>query len=219
MKHLIMKDIRLIGITNLLLIAIAAAGGTFGLYLEEGFKSNYAYAFVMIVGLFIVNTTLIAKETKLKSDSLLISLPVRKFDIVKARYLTIIIYIFVLLGTIYLSSNMGKILFKNMPGSPLGFIEMLIIFSIIIIFFSLYIPFQYHSLRNAQMVGSILYMLVILAPNVLKRFDIGIDDLVFIKKILLMEYGSVAFILIGLGLALYIISTFISRGIYGAREF
>ena len=219
MKHLVMKDIRLIGITNLIIIAIAAVGGGFGIYLDEGFKSNYAYAFIMIVGLFTVNATLAAKETKLKSDALIISLPLRKFDIVRARYLTILIYIFALLGTIYLTSNAGKVLFKDMPGNALGFIEILIISSVIIVFFSLYIPFQYHNHKNAQILGAILYMLAILTPNVLERFDINIDDLSAIKKLLAMEYGGLGFILMGLGLILYTTSIFVSKEIYEAKEF
>lgn len=219
MKHLIMKDMRLVGIANLVLIVVTAIGGYIGASLDMSFKSNFAYAFTMVVALFLVNTMIITKESKSKSDPLMISLPVSKFDIVKARYLTMIIYILAVLLTISLTSNISKILFDNMPGSPLGLTEMFIILSITIIFLSFYIPFQYHNLKNAQMLSTFLYMIIVLSPNLLSRFGLDIDNLGFLEKILRMDYGSLGFILIALGLVLYVMSTFVSKGIYEAKEF
>ncbi len=219
MKQLIMKDIRLVGILNLVIVGIGIMGGFIGLFLEENFKSNYAYAFVMIVILFLVNTSIVTKESKSRPDSLIMSLPVNKFDIIKARYLTMIIYIFGILGIIYLTSNIGKLLFSSMQGSPLDLVGILTISSIFIIFLSFYLPFQYYDSKNAQMFSSILYMIIILLPNILKNLNIDINDLGFVENLLKMDFGSIGFIVFGLGLAFYIVSTFVSKGIYEGKEF
>ncbi len=129
------------------------------------------------------------------------------------------IYIFGTLGVMYLTSNIGKMIFSDMMGRPLGFMEILIISSIIIIFLSFYIPFQYHDLKSAQIFSAILYMFIILSPNLIERFNIDINKLNFIQKILSLDFGMLGFILIGLGLVLYLISSFVSMGIYAGKEF
>lgn len=219
MKQLVMKDMRLIGIMNLVVAGIAAIGGIFGIYLDKAYKSNYAYILIMFVTLFLVNNLLAAKESKTKSDNLMISMPVKKFDLVKARYLTMAIYIFVTLGVMYLISNIGKILFSDMLGNPMGFVEILVISSIMIFILSLYIPIQYYDIRNAQMFFVFLQMFIILSPNLLDRFNIDIESLSFLEKMLTMDFETLGFIVFGGSLVLYLISSFISKGIYEAKQF
>ncbi len=77
MKQLIVKDIRLIGIINLVIIGIGIIGGGMGVYVNAVYKSNFAYGFTMIVTLFLVNNMIIGKESKSKSDPLMISMPVK----------------------------------------------------------------------------------------------------------------------------------------------
>lgn len=173
----------------------------------------------MIVALFLVNTVVGTKESKSKSGSLMISMPVKKFDIVKSRYLAMIIYIFGILGIMYLISNIGKVLFNNMSGSPLGLVGIFIISSIIIILLSFYLPFQYYNLKSAQFFSAILYLLVINIPNIIKRFNISIDNFSFIEKVLSLNFEIAGLILFVVCLVLYLISSFVSKGIYETKEF
>lgn len=219
MKQLIMKDIRLLGIMNLIIVAIGVFGGFFGIYVDEVYKSNYVYVFIIIIILFLVNNVLITKESRSNSDTLMISLPVKKFDIVKSRYISIIIYIFGALAIMYLTSNIVKMSFYDMMGSPLELLEILIISSVILIFLSFYIPFQYYDQKNAQIFSAVLYLIAINIPNIMKRFSIDLKNSSFIKKVLTMDFGIIGLIFIVFSFILFLISSFISKAIYEAKEF
>lgn len=219
MKQLIMKDMKLLGFLNLVLIALAIITGYAGIDISTSFGSSMVYAFATVVAVYLITVTIGAKESKTKSDPLIISMPVNKFDIVKARYLTMIIYIFTLLGTMYLSSNILKALVKYSQGEPLSLIGILIISSIIIVFLSFFIPFQYYNVKNAQMFIAIIYLFILLSPNILNRLDIDIQSIEFIQKIFIMDFSNLGFIMFGSSLILYVISSFISRMIYEAKEF
>lgn len=219
MKQLVMKDIKLVSFTNLMVLGTMLIGGVVGLIVDKTYISNYAYGLVTYVTWFMINVNIVGKELKIKSDAFIISMPVKKFDIVKARYLTMMIYIFGTLGIIYLVSNVGKILFDNMPGNPLTLLGILVIGAIMVILTSVYIPFQYYDQKNSQFFLVIIQLLVVATPNIMERFGINIVDLSFIKIILDLDFNIVGLMLLAVALTLYVISLFISKTIYEAKEF
>ncbi|HZJ83526.1 MAG TPA: ABC-2 transporter permease [Clostridia bacterium] len=219
MKQLIIKDIRLLGFVNLIVIIVAIIGGYIGATFVESLKANFAYGFSMIVSLFLINNMISAKESKTKSDPLMISMPVNKFDIIKARYFTMIIYVSGILGTMYIVSHLSKIIFGHINGNPLDLIGISIISSIMIIFLSFHIPFQYYSLQSAQLFSVFLYLLIMLAPNIINRLNIDISSLSFIETILTMDFAIIGSILLVVALVFYFISSLVSKGIYEAKEF
>lgn len=219
MKHLVMKDMRLIGIMNLVILGTGILGGSIGMLGDEVFISNILYLTAIIAAWFSINNLIYSKELKSKSDALIISLPVNKGDIVKSRYLTMMIYIFATLSIIYLTSNIGKMLFYNMPGYPLSLLGMLIIGSIMIMLTAIYIPFQYYDHKSAQFFPMGILMLASGGPSIMGRLGIDLENLSFTKKALTMDFKTVGFILFGVALILYMLSLFVSRGIYQAKEF
>lgn len=219
MKQLIMKDMKLIGISHLFILAMAIFGGCLGMFMDNVFMSSYSYGMTMIVSWFLVNTLIGTKELNLKSDALIVSLPIKKFDIVISKYITMLIYILGTLGIVYLTSNIVNALFNNLSGSPLGLTGSLVIGSIMIILMSLHIPFQYYAYKTAQFLPVIIQMLVIGFPNMMERFGMDVGSSDFIKKILTMDFKAIGFRLILISLILYLISSFISKGIYEAKEF
>lgn len=222
-----MKDIKLVGLLNLIILGIAIVGGVLGVVIDgdnipdsaSSLISNFVYGFVLFVIWFMINANIGGKESKIKSDAFIISMPVKKFDIVKSRYLTMIIYILGSLVIMYLTSNISKLLFSNLPGNPLELGGIAIILNIMIIYLSLYLPFQYYDLKSSQMFSGIFYMLVILSPNLIRKFNINIGNLKFLEKIMNLNSNIVGLILLAVGLTLYLISLFISKGIYEAKEF
>ena len=105
MKQLIMKDIRLVGIKNLFVLGAAILWGTIAIFVDNAFISNYFYGLGMFGSYFFISNAIYTGELSAKSDALIISLPVKKFDIVKSRYLAMIIYIFSTLFIMYLTST------------------------------------------------------------------------------------------------------------------
>ena len=120
MKQLVMKDIKLLGLVNLALLGTLLVGAIMGLMVDKFYIPNYVYGLVTYLIWFMINVNIGGKESKIKSDAFIMSMPVKKFDIVKSRYVTIIIYIFGSLGMMYLISNIGKSVFNSMPGRQIG---------------------------------------------------------------------------------------------------
>lgn len=219
MKQLILKDIRLLGFLNFVIMGVAILFGYIGVAITESFKSSLIYGFTMMVIVYLITVTTNTKEYKAKSDSLILSMPIKKSDIVKSKYIFMIIYIVGALSIIYVSSNLSKILLGDPLGRPLDLIQIAIITSLVIIFLSFNIPFQYYNLGKTQMFNAILYMLIILLPNIMRRYEIDLSNNSIVKWILDMDFNRFSMILLGASLVLYFISSLISKGMYERKEF
>lgn len=55
MKHLVMKDMRLIGIMNLVILGTGILGGSIGMFGDEVFISNILYLVTIIGQWFLIN--------------------------------------------------------------------------------------------------------------------------------------------------------------------
>lgn len=219
MKQLIMKDMRLLGFSNFMILGASILFGYIGVSVREAFKSNLIYGFTMIIAVYIITINTTTKEYKAKSDSLMVSMPVKKSDIINSRYIFMIIYIIGISALIYTSSNISKILFNDVPGKPLALMQIAIISSIAIIFLAFNLPFQYYNVGKAQTFNAVLYMLIILLPSILRRYEIDLANNSIVKWILGMNFSRVSIILLGVSLVLYFISSFVSKGIYQSKEF
>ena len=219
MKQLVMKDMKLLGMVNFVLVGTLLIGAIIGLMVDKLYIPNYVYGLVSYIIWFMINVNIGGKESKIKSDAFIMSMPVKKFDIVKSRYLTIIIYIFGSLGIMYLISNLGKILFNSMPGRPLTLLGIFVIGATMLMLTSFYIPFHYYDEKSSPFFLVIIQLLVVGSPNIIDRFGIDIYDIAFMRKILTLDFSIVGLILLGASLILYLISLFISKGIYLAKEF
>lgn len=219
MKHLVMRDIRLVSFMNLIVLIVGLIGGVVGLIVDRTYISSYAYGLVTYITWFMINVNIVGKESKIKSDAFIISMPVNKSDVVKARYLTMVIYIFGILGIMFLVSNIGEMLFNDMPGSPLTLLGILVIGAIMVILTSVYIPFQYYDQKSSTFFLVIIQLLVVGTPNIMERFGINIDDSNFIKAILELDFNIIGLISLGVALILYLLSLITSKSIYEAKEF
>lgn len=219
MKQLIMKDIRVLGLMNLIILIIAIGSGYMGTSISNIYKSNFIYGFAIVISIYLITARITTKEYKENSNTLIVSMPVKKFDVVKARYLFMIIYIIAISMIIYLSSNISRILFDDVSGNSLGLVEISIISSLIIIYLVFNIPFQYYNIGKAQIVNAIFYMMIILTPNILNRYDINILDISLVKKLLTLNLNQLSITLFGTSILLYFISLFVSKFIYEAKEF
>ena len=219
MKQLVMKDIKLLGLVNLALLGTLLVGAIMGLMVDKFYIPNYVYGLVSYLIWFMINVNIGGKESKIKSDAFIMSMPVKKFDIVKSRYVTIIIYIFGSLGMMYLISNLGKSVFNSMPGRPLTLLGIFVIGATMLMLTSFYIPFHYYDEKSSPFFLVIIQLLVVGAPNIIDRFGIDIENINFIMKILSLDFNRLVLVLFGGGLILYMFSLFVSKGIYEAKEF
>lgn len=219
MKQLVLKDIRIMGLTNVILILAALLVGSMGAYYESTFKSNAIYIVAVLIGTYLVVMTLTNKDILYNVQPLLISMPTRRFNIIVARYSTILFYMVFLIATVFLSSNISKLLFNNIKGPTFGLVPMIFAASLLLIFLSITIPIHYYDIKKAQIVNAIFYGFLVLFPNV--YYKLGFD---FINPGLLERLGSLNLKIITpvaftLSLVIYLTSMLISRTIYEKKEF
>lgn len=219
MKQLIMKDIRVVGYINVIILLVAIVSGYIGASLDIPFKSNATYLYGITLSVYFAIVMIITKEYKYKANALIVSMPVKKFDVVKARYLFMVVYLISISLMIYLSSNISKIIFRDVRGIPLELNIILIIVSLNIIYLVFNLPFQYYNIGRAQMFNTIFYMIIILAPNILSRYDINIMDNNIVKKLLSLNLNQISITVFGISILMYLISLFVSKSIYEAKEF
>lgn len=219
MKELVMKDIRLVGMKNLFVLGACILWGVIAIFVDNAFISNYFYGLGIFGNYFFVSNAIYTGELSSKSDALIISLPVKKFDIVKSRYLTMIIYIFSTLCIMSLTSFIAKKLFSNALGNPLSLMGAFVIAGIMIVFTSIHIPFKYYDHKSSQFLLGIMFMLVASSGKIIDRLSINLGNSSLINKLLTMNFVKIGVTLLALALVLYLISMFVSKGIYEAKEF
>lgn len=220
MKQLVMKDIRLLKIINLFIFCAGIFFGYAGVDTEDIYKSKLIYGFAIFIMIYIITIFSTQHEVKTKVDMMLNSFPVNRYDIVRAKYISMGFYILAISGIVFLSSNLFKTVINNkMRGNPATIFDILFIVGFALIFFSIYLPFQYYSIGKAQVFNGIFYMLLIILPNLISRFGSKIVDTEIFESIISMDLKIIALMFIGVGIIMYLVSLQISKSIYKAKEF
>lgn len=220
MKELIIKDLKLLKLSGIFAVIaglmFAYAGTTYIMV----YKSQIIYGYGIFVLLYIGLMFLTQRELKAKSDMIFNSFPVKRNDIVRARYIVILLYLLFVSAIIYIGSNI--FMFSLSPaiiGEPATIMDILFIVGLCLMFFSLYLPFEYYNLGKAQFLNSIFYMIMILLPNIMNRYWDKVFASNLFHRIIQLDFKSITYILIGVGIIVYLLSLQLSKKIYRSKEF
>lgn len=219
MKQLVIKDIRLLRFLNLIMVVLCMVLGFVGVNSMEIYKSKAVYILGTFILIYIVSMFTTQYDIKGNVDLMLNSFPVNRYEIVKARYISLAIYIIAIASIMFLSSNMWKIVFKNLEGNPAAIWDILVVIVLALIYFAIYLPFHYFNMGKAQLFNNIFYFLLLLMPNILGRYG---DRLLVAKSVIWVLGRDLRYIMLmalGVSLILYIVSLSISRRIYENKEF
>lgn len=220
MRGLIIKDFKLLKLSSIFAVIVGLIIAYVGTTSMMVYKSQLIYGYGIFILLYISIMFMTQRELKAKSDIIFNSFPVKRDEIVTARYVVFLLYLLFISAIIYLGSNM--LMFSTRPtiiGEPAKIRDILLITGLCLIFMSLYFPFEYYNLGKAQVLNSIFYMLMILLPNILSRYGDKIYNSKIFKKLIKLDFNTITIVLLGLGIILYIISLQISKQIYKAKEF
>ena len=220
MKNLIMKDIRLVRFMNVLILFMGLLFGYVGTTSIIVFKSKIIYGYGIFVMVYMFSMFSFQQDEKSKSNIILNSFPVNRDDIIRARYTATMIYLVFAAITIFIVASISiNIISNSFIGSMPTLFDMVFIIGICLLFFSMYLPFQYYYMGKAQIFNAIFYMLLILSPNLLSKYAPKIETIRWVNAIVSMNFKSITFMLVGLGVILYLISLQVSKQIYKAKEF
>ena len=219
MKNLVLKDIRLLGVFNVFLLLVSLSLAAISVLPKTDYYAMGLYFFAILVPIYVLIIRMSVNDMTSDVDPLLISLPVKRFQIVKSRYISILIYIFLISFTVFLSSNISRLLFASNNGSIFTISGMLFAISIILLFLSINIPLQYYDPRKTQIFNALLYGFIILTPNLLSRFDISLVNNTLVQRLFSLDLKLIAPMVLIISLLIYVGSLFISNAIYRRKEF
>lgn len=220
MKQLVMKDIRLLKTINLIIFCAGIFSGYAGVDTVDIYKSKVIYGFAIFIMIYMITIFSTQHEVKTKVDMMLNSFPVNRYDIVRAKYISMGFYILAISGIVFLSSNLFKAVSNNeMMCNSATIFDILFITGFALIFFAIYLPFQYYSIGKAQVFNGIFYAILIILPNIISRYGSKIVDTDIFGRIISMDLKIIALMFVGIGIMMYLVSLQISKGIYKAKEF
>lgn len=220
MKALVIKEIKVLRFINLFILAWGLAAGLSGTMVEGIFMSKVIYGYGIFFMVFIYSMMSTQYSMKNRTDIVINSLPITRYDVVRAKYITVILYMLFGALVVFISSNIAVRIFPNSLTNSNAILQnMLLNIGLSLIFFSVYLVFQFYNIDKIQIFNAIFYMLFILAPNLLKRFIPNIVDAKWINKLSSMNLNKISLILVGIGIILYLISMEISKQIYKWKEF
>lgn len=220
MKHLILKDFRLLKLMNLAVIAICLAGGYIGISYENTLKTKFIYAFVILLTTYLASILVSQQEVKSNSDIIINSLPIDRSLVVKSKYLFILIYMGLSSLIVFLSSHVLGVIFPtNTPGVRASIFDILFIIGLALIFYSVYLLIYYFNIGKAQIFGQVFYLILVLAPALLGRFGERIIASNLFKYLLNLNFNLIIALLAVVGFIFYVISLNSSINIYESKEF
>ena len=217
MKQLVLKDIRLLGFLNIILLVAGMFIGGSGAFYGEAGQSNIVYLVASFIGVYIILINLSNKDIKFNAAPFMLSLPVKRFDLVKARYITVFLYIISVLGVLFVSSSVVSMFLQ----SKVSYFKVHYIFltiSLILLFASVNIPFQYFDQQKAQIFNVLLYALLLLSPRIYDILRLDFLSKGLLEKAAGLNIPLLAFIVFLISLFVYFSSIFLSKFIYERKE-
>lgn len=223
MINLILKDLRLLGLLNIPLLLVPLVFGFLGTRVENNFIPIVIYSLATLISIYLLVIRIAVNDMKSNANPLLISLPVTKFDIVRSRYISVLLYSIVIAALIFLSSNisimLGGLLFSSGNGVSFSLVSVAFTLSVVIIFLSINIPLQYYSPRKTQIFNALLYLSIILFPNIYDSLGLSFLNPALLDKILSLNLELIAGISLLGSLLAYTLSSFVSKAIFERKEF
>lgn len=218
MFNLVKKDLKLSTKINIFAVVYAMFISAMGMNVPVDLPINIMYILGIIMLVFISVIYSIGYDDKNKSEVVLNSFPIDRVDIVRGKYVTLII--FILIGSVFtlLFTNAIEALGLKSAGRPADIWDIVAAMSLLLVFYSVYYPL-YFKLGDLRMFNSILWMLVFVGPTILvkigKRF-VTEDLITKLASLNLKQIGLFVFIF---SLVIYFISLQISKKLYMTREF
>lgn len=219
MKELILKDFRLLKFISLVTVSICLMGGYIGVSLDSVIKTKLVYVFIVLLTSYLASMMIGQKEIKTNSAMIINSLPINRSLIVKSKYIFSFIYALLSALLVFFSSNvLGSIFSTNTPGVRMSLFDILVIVALTLVFYSIYLFLYYFNIGKAQLFNQVFYGLLILSPSLLNRFGENIFNSSLFKYLITLDFNSLIYLFVIIGLILYMVSLNISIKIYQGKS-
>lgn len=212
-----MKDLKILRTTILISTIVGLLFSYIGSRVPTEYGSQIILSYVIIILGYIGLMFVGQKKIRAKSDIIFNSFPVKRDDIVKAKYVSIILYLLLISGIVYIGSNVFAILASNGTGARLR--EILFVLGLFILFLSIYLPFEFYNIGKVQVFNSIFYIVLMILPNIIKKYGSEILNSKIFTMLMKLDFNSFTIVLLGVSIILYLLSLQVSKLIYKSKEF
>lgn len=220
MFKLALKDIKLsTKFMGIIIIYILTISSSILSSMDELFVS-ITYIVLMVMGIFMLVIYTNGHDTRNKTEIIINSFPINRSDIVRGKYLTLILYTIIICSILFLTSNILKELFTKFQGSKsITMGNIIIVTNIVLLFYSIYYPIYFKAGEDMRTFNYILWFLVIVSPSLVKKLVEWIIKNDMLDEILSIDLNKINISILIVLIIIFYISLQISKKIYKQREF
>ncbi|WP_416197145.1 MAG: ABC-2 family transporter protein [Sporanaerobacter sp.] len=217
MFNLVKKDLKLSTKINIFAVVYAMFISAMGMNLPVDLPVNIMYILGIINFVFVSVIYSIGYDDKNKSEVVLNSFPIDRVDIVRGKYVTLIIFILISVFTLLFTNAIEALGLKS-AGRPADIWDIVAAMSLLLVFYSIYYPL-YFKLGDLRMFNSILWMLVFVGPTILGKIGRKLESKGLLKGMASLNIRQITLFAFIFSILIYYISLQISKKLYMTREF
>ena len=219
MINLVKKDLKLSTKINVFAFIYAIFIAAMGVPLSSHPTVNmlYVLAIIMLVFVSIIYTN--GYDDRYKSEIVLNSFPIDRRDIVRGKYLALIIFILTSCILIFLFTNIINVIYYHENRSGANIFDIIFAMNVLLIFYSIYYPFYFKLGEGIRTFNVVMWVFVIVCPSILKKVGNALVGKEFFIKIASLDLNKISLYFLIFGVVVYYISLQLSKIIYMNREF
>ncbi|HHV46731.1 MAG TPA: ABC-2 transporter permease [Tissierellia bacterium] len=219
MINLIKKDLRLSIKVNIFAVIYALFISATGLISNNPIIANLQYVLGIIILTFVAVIFTNGYDDKYRSEVVLISLPLDRKNIVRGKYISLLVFFFISSGAVIVFTNILSMFGIANGGNIAGVQSAILAANIILLFYSIYYPIYFKVGEGLRTFNVVLWMALIMGPAVIGRGFKALDQRGLLDKLMNIDLNTINLYLFGIVIVIYYISLQISKGIYMRREF
>lgn len=219
MIGLIKKDLILSIKVNIFAVIYALFISATGLIRDNLLIANLFYVLGIIILTFIMVIYTNGFDDKYKTQVVLNSFPIDRRNIVRSKYIILIIFILISSGVIIALTNILPMLLSVGSRAIANIHAIIFASNILLLFYSIYYPFYFKIGEGLRSFNAMLWMFLMLGPALIGRLFKALDAWGLLGKLMNMDLDKINLYILGIILVIYYISLQISKKIYMKREF
>lgn len=219
MISLIKKDLKLSVKINIFAVIYALFISATGLMADNSIMANLLYILGIIILTFVAVIYTNGYDDKYRSEVVLNSLPLDRRNIVRGKYITLLVFFTISCGAVILFTNMLTMLGIADRVNSAGVQSAILAANIILLFYSIYYPFYFKVGEGLRSFNAILWVFLMLGPAMTGKAFKVLNQRGLLYKLVNIDFNRISLYLLGISIIIYYISLQISKIIYMRREF
>lgn len=219
MTNLIKKDLKLSIKVNIFAVIYALFISATGLIAGNSIAANLLYIIGIVILTFIAVIFTNGYDDKNRSEVVFNSLPLDRRNIVRGKYISLLIFLLISSGAVILFTNILSIFEILDGGDSAGIQSAILAANIVLLFYSIYYPFYFKVGGGLRTFNAVLWIVLMIGPSMLGKGLKALDERGLLDRLMKIDLNTINLYLLVISIVIYYISLQISKRIYMRREF